>query len=83
MPRTKKQQLLLSQQYQPLSNLLLTDGDDQYEHEDVDHHRSFSRPRVENQKDDSEDDDELSDYIKVRLVIARLKALKKYQEVWG
>ena len=65
----------------PLSNIL-TDGEDQYEYEDVDLHRSFSRPRVEGEKDDS-DDEELSDYVKVRLAIARLKALKKYDEVWG
>jgi hypothetical protein len=28
-------------------------------------------------------DDELSDYVKLRLVLARKKALEKYQEKWG
>jgi hypothetical protein len=30
-----------------------------------------------------EEDDELSDEVIVRLWIARLKALQKYDEVWG
>jgi hypothetical protein len=28
-------------------------------------------------------DDELSDYVKLRLVLARIKALERYQEKWG
>jgi len=29
------------------------------------------------------DDDELSDYVKLRLALARAKAMQKYQEKWG
>jgi hypothetical protein len=30
-----------------------------------------------------DDDEELSDYVKTRLLIARMLALKKHQEIWG
>jgi hypothetical protein len=32
---------------------------------------------------DQDDDEELSDYVKARLLIARTLALQKYQEKWG
>lgn len=45
-------------------------------------HRAYSRPRlVTNIVDD--DDEELSDYVKDRLFIARTLALKAYQNKWG
>lgn len=30
-----------------------------------------------------EDEEELSDYVKFRLLLARVKALQKYEEIWG
>ncbi len=65
----------------------IEDGEDPEEFDDLDLQRGYSRPRVERRKsiltDEDDDDEELSDYVKVRLALARLKALKKYQEVWG
>jgi len=43
---------------------------------------SARRPRVPEFEPD-EDDEELSDYVKTRLLIARLLAMKKYQEMQG
>lgn len=31
----------------------------------------------------TDDDIELSDYVKIRLLLARFLALKKYKEIWG
>ena len=74
------QQSLQSQH--PLAKI--EDGEDPEEFDDLDLQRGYGRPRVERRKSTTQDDDEeLSDYVKVRLALARLKALKKYQEVWG
>jgi hypothetical protein len=42
---------------------------------------STRRPRVVH--DQINDDDELSDYVKARLLTARILAMKKYHEIWG
>ena len=31
----------------------------------------------------ADDDEELSDYVKTRLLVARVRAMQKYKEVWG
>ena len=62
----------------------IEDDEEPEEFDDLDLHVSYSRPRLEKRKLSlTDDDEELSDYVKVRLALARLKALKKYQEVWG
>jgi hypothetical protein len=30
-----------------------------------------------------DDDEELSDYVKFRLLVARILAMQKYREIWG
>jgi hypothetical protein len=43
-----------------------------------------SRRKLEVEHDDTNVDDlEISDYVKTRLLIARVRALQKYQEKWG
>ncbi len=53
--------------------------------EDLDLHRSFSRPRVANiaDQDDEGEAADLSDTVKVRLLLARMKAVEVHQATWG
>ena len=49
----------------------------------MDFHRSYSRPKVykvEEKVIDFDDGEPLSDYVTVRLAVARAKALLKYRE---
>ena len=41
------------------------------------------KPRLVQFRSDLDDDEELSDYVKTRLLIARVRAIKKYQEMQG
>jgi hypothetical protein len=41
------------------------------------------KPRVPPFQPDLDDDEELSDYVKTRLLIARVRALEKYREMQG
>ena len=41
------------------------------------------KPRVQPFQPDLDDDEELSDYVKTRLLIARIRALEKYRENQG
>jgi hypothetical protein len=80
LPRTKRQLLQLSQQHQLPSDIEGDEGQDEYEDQDL--HRGFNRPRLDKTEFD-DDDEELSDYVKIRLLVARMKALQKYNEKWG
>ncbi len=44
---------------------------------------SYRRPNVIKNKIFDEEDYELSDYVKLRLFLARAIALQKYEEIWG
>ena len=77
LPRTQKQQLQLHQQ---ASNLTVDDEDDDTSLEITDIYVAYRRPRI---VQDFDENYEVSDYVKTRLLIARLKAMEKYQEVWG
>jgi hypothetical protein len=66
------------------SNLKLYDDDDDIGIEELDFHVSYRRPTViENEQIIEPDTDDLSDYVKDRLLIARCLALRKYEEKWG
>jgi hypothetical protein len=85
LSKTKKRQLKLSlqsqQQPQP-SNTIIEEDDDDGGPEELDYHRSYGRPKVcyvDETVTDS-DDQPLSDYITVRLAVARAKAIEKYRE---
>ena len=84
LPKTKKLQLKLSQQHPQLSNLIIDDDDDDDGPEDLDCHRAYGRPKVYKVIEKVVDlgDDPLSDYVVVRLAVARAKALTKYREIY-
>ena len=51
----------------------------------MDYHRAYSRPKVyfvDEQVTDF-DDEPLSDYVTVRLAVARAKAMQKYREIYN
>ena len=88
LPRTKKLQLKLSQQsrqYPLLSNLIIDDNDDDDGPEELDYHRAYGRPKVYKVDEKIVDlgDDPLSDYVVVRLAVARAKAMQKYREIYN
>lgn len=59
----------------------VSDGDDGPPGPDeLDLHQAYRRPDLVR---DLDVDTELSDYVKTRLLIARVRALKKYQEIQG
>jgi hypothetical protein len=72
----------LPRKLKPLSNLQLEDNDDDYYDERPEFHVGYRRPELVNITGQVVDD-ELSDYVKLRLVLARKKALEKYYEKWG
>ena len=85
LPKTKKLQLKLSQPYPRLSDLIIDDDDDDDGPEELDFHRAYSRPKVykvEQQVTDF-DDEPLSDYVTVRLAVARAKSMQKYREIYN
>lgn len=69
----------------PASGAVFDDGDADSGADDLDFHRSFSRPRVAHQDDSDDQDDglalEVSDHVKVRLFVARMKAVEAHQLV--
>ena len=65
-----------------VTNEIDDDGNDLPGPDELDLHVLYSRPRVvENHQE--LDDDDLSDYVTVRLAIARAKAMAKYKECRG
>lgn len=74
-----KPKIHLARQHRPALQLVLEDDDTDYYDELPDIQVGYRRPELINQTADVE----LSDHIKLRLALARLKALKKHQEIWG
>jgi len=78
LSRTKKSQhLLLTQQK---SNLSFQDCDFFIGPDELDLQVGYRKAQIVANIDD---DEELSDYVKTRLLLARLLAMKKYDEKWG
>lgn len=69
--RTKKQLLVIN-------NKLDADDPELPGPDDLDLHKSYSRPRVVKKQDLLDDD--LSDYVTIRLAVARAKAMEKYRQ---
>jgi hypothetical protein len=72
LPRTQK----------PLSNLRLEDDEPDYYNEVPEFQVGYRRPELVDTTGQVVDD-ELSDYVKLRLVLARMKALEQYHKKWG
>ena len=66
--------------HQRLINQQLNDIDDEDSNpsgpDELNIHRAYSRPKIV-----YDDDTELSEYVQIRLLIARLKAMEKYRKV--
>jgi len=78
LSRTKKSQhLLLNQQK---SNLSFQDCDFFIGPDELDLQVGYRKAQIVANIDD---DEELSDYVKTRLLLARVLAMKKYDEKWG
>jgi len=72
--RTKKQLLVIN-------NKLDADDPELPGPDDLDLHKAYSRPRVVKKQDLLDDD--LSDYVTIRLAVARAKAMEKYRQTWA
>jgi len=76
LPKQTKR-LLLSL---PLSNFELDDEDYDGGSDDIDLHRGYNRPRLITV---DLDNDDVSEYVALRLQIARERALQAYREKWA
>jgi hypothetical protein len=71
----------LPRKLKPLSNLRIEDNDDDYYNETLEFQVGYRRPELVNQTAKVHDD--LSDEVKLRLVLARKRALEAYNRIWG
>jgi hypothetical protein len=58
------------------------DSDDPPGPNELDLQSPYARPRVEHKSKDLNIDDDLSEYVQIRLIVARAKAMKRYREIW-
>ena len=76
-----KPKLLLARSQRPVVQLSVTDDDTDYYDELPDLYVGYRRPELIDQTADVHDD--ISDEIKIRLVLARKRALQAYTTKWG
>ena len=76
-----KPKLFLARTHRPVVRALLDDRDDDYYDETPEFYVGYRRPEFINYAADVHD--ELSDEVKLRLILARKKALVKYSETWA
>jgi hypothetical protein len=76
-----KPKLHLAKLQRPIFKLLAEDQDDDYYNDLPDVQIGYRRPELIDQTAEVHND--ISDEIKIRLALARMKALAKYQETWG
>lgn len=74
-----KAKLHLPKSYKPVTLLKLDDDDNDYYDELPEFQVGYRRPELIDQSADVE----LSDEIKIRLLLARKRALGRHKEVWG
>ena len=70
-------------QHQPLASDLNLDDSDDGDYDEVDFQVAYRRPELVEHKVLYDDDEPLSDYVTVRLALARAKAMAKYRESQG
>jgi hypothetical protein len=75
-----KIKLLLARSQRPVVTNLVTDDDPDYYDDLPDVQVGYRRPEL---TDQSADVDDISDEIKIRLVLARKRALEAYTRKWG
>ena len=71
----------LAKTHQPIARLFLNEDDTDYYDEVTDLQIGYRRPELVDQTAEIHDD--LSDEVKLRLVLARLRALEAYNRTWG
>jgi hypothetical protein len=71
----------LAKTHQPIARLFLNEDDTDYYDEAPDLQIGYRRPELVNQTAEIHDD--LSDEVKLRLLLARKRALQAYQQNWG
>jgi len=71
----------LAKTHQPIARLFLNEDDTDYYDEAPDLQIGYRRPELVNQTAEIHDD--LSDEIKLRLVLTRKRALEAYNRTWG
>ena len=71
----------LARQPRPVIHLVVNDDDTDYYDESPEFYVGYRRPELINYAADVHD--ELSDEVKLRLILARKKALVKYSETWA
>jgi hypothetical protein len=77
----QKPKLHLARTQRPVVRALLDDRDDDYYDETPDFQVGYRRPELVDQTAEVHDD--ISDEIKIRLVLARMRALQAYHANWG
>jgi len=86
LSRSARSQMALMVVKQPsttVSSLILDDDDADDDSDDLDWHRSYSRPKVAKvPAQDGEQLPEMSEHAKLRLLMARAKAIEVHQAVW-
>lgn len=70
-------------QHQPLASDLTLDGNDDGDYDEIDFQVPYRRPELVKHTTQFDDDEPLSDYVTVRLALARAKAMAKYREMQG
>jgi len=76
-----KPKLHLPKTQRPVVRLVLNDNDDDYYDERPEFQVGYRRPELVNQTAEVHDD--ISDEIKIRLLLARKRALEAYHATWG
>ena len=76
-----KTRLHLPKTQRPIVRLFANDRDDDYYEELLEFHVGYRRPELVNQTGEVHND--ISDEIKLRLVLARKRALERYHGKWG
>ena len=71
----------LAKTHQPVDRLVLNEDDTDYYDELIDLQVGYRRPELVNQTAGVHDD--VSDEIKLRLILARKRALEAYAKTWG
>ena len=76
-----KPKLHLAKSHRPIARLFVDDRDDDYYDELLEFHVGYRRPELVNQTAEVHDD--ISDEIKIRLLLARMRALEAYDRKWA
>lgn len=77
----QKPKLYLARSKYTVAKLLADNNDDDYYNDIPDFQVGYRRPELIDQTADTHSD--ISDEIQIRLALARMKAMAKYQEIWG